>query len=87
MGFCTASIEHLQLCSLASGLNVVVTVIWRLGVGGVIWRLGVEGRETYYSVWRERSIRRVKTKMRKKKKEKRERRKKKKKKKGGGEDS
>ena len=69
MGFCTASIEHLQLCSLASGLNVVVTVIWRLGVGGVIRRLGVEGRETYYSVWREGGIRRVKTKMRKKKKE------------------
>ena len=37
MGFCTASIEHLQLCSLASGLNVaviVVTVIWGWGLEG-----------------------------------------------------
>ena len=44
VGFCTASIDHLQLCSLAYGLNVVVIVVT------VSWRLGVGGRETYYSV-------------------------------------
>ena len=61
MGFCTASIEHLQHCSLAYGLNVAVIVVT------VIWGLSVGGRDTSYSVCRERDIRRVKTKKRKKK--------------------
>ena len=53
---------------------IVVTVIWRVGVGG---------RETYYSVCREGSVRRVKTKMRRKK-EKKKKKKKKKKRRGEG---
>ena len=75
MGFCTASIEHLQLCSLASGLNVAVIVVT------VIWGWGLEGgRLIILSGGRGRTASKDK-KMRKKKKKKK---KKKEKEKGGG---
>ena len=73
MGFCTASIEHLQLCSLASGLNVAVIVVT------VIWGWGLEGgRLIILSGGRGRTASKDKDEKEKKKKKKGKR-------KGGGE--